>query len=123
MMARRCGSTNAYRWNLSSRYNRNRWGGSDVSSLLPIPILTGRLGDSSSSPLQIHVALQRRKQHHGEISALQVDATIPRLQLETHAAKVAHLAHAVAGLSSSLCKDRAYCDGTCSHAGFGGGGE
>jgi len=89
----------------------HRWGGSNDASLPPlppIPILTGQLSDASSSPLQIHVALQCRKQHHGEILAVQVNATIPRLQLEIHAAMVPHLAHAMAGLSFLLCKDRAF---------------
>jgi len=90
----------------------HQWGSSSNDASLPplppIPILTGQLSDASSSPLQIHVALQCRKQHHGEILAVQVNATIPRLQLEIHAAMVPHLAHAMAGLSFLLCKDRAF---------------
>jgi len=95
MMASQYGSKNGYCWNIQP----HRGGGRDASASLPppIPILTGQLSNSSSSPLQIHVALQRRKQLHSKILAVQVNATIPHLQLEIHVATVSHLAHSVAG--------------------------
>jgi hypothetical protein len=69
-----------------------------------IPLVSGL-----DNKMEVHVALHRRLRD-GEVLAIQVDATVPKLEVEIPADAVQHLAHVLAGVAYTLSKDRAFVD-------------
>jgi hypothetical protein len=69
-----------------------------------IPLVSGL-----DNKMEVHVALHRRVKD-GELLAVQVDATVPNLEVELQADAVQHVAHVLAGLTYTLAKDRAFVD-------------
>jgi hypothetical protein len=69
-----------------------------------IPLVSGL-----DNKMEVHVALHRRVKD-GELMAVQVDATVPNLEVELKADAVQHVAHVVAGLTYTMAKDRAFVD-------------
>lgn len=69
-----------------------------------IPLVSGL-----DNKMEVHVALHRRVKD-GEVLAVQVDATVPNLEVELKADAVQHVAHVAAGLTYTLAKDRAFVD-------------
>jgi hypothetical protein len=69
-----------------------------------IPLVSGL-----DNKMEVHVALHRRVKD-GELLAVQVDATVPNLEVELKADYVQHVAHVAAGLTYTLAKDRAFVD-------------
>ena len=77
-----------------------------------IPIVSSSLKDGvcdNQSKVQVQFAFQRRIRD-GEYLAVQIDTTIPVVQIEILATTVPHLAHFVSAITYLLAKDRAFAD-------------
>lgn len=69
-----------------------------------IPLVSGR-----DNKMEVHVAMQRRVRD-GEWLSVQVDAIVPKLEVDIPADVVPHLAHVLAGVTYTLSKDRGFVD-------------
>ncbi len=63
----------------------------------------------SQAKVEVHIAIQRRVRD-GAILSVQVDATLPKVEIEIPNSVVPTLAHALSGVQYCLAKDRAYED-------------
>eukprot|EP00977_Amphora_coffeiformis_P005529 scaffold1170_cov174-Amphora_coffeaeformis.AAC.13 len=70
----------------------------------PIPLVTGR-----DNKLEVHLAMKRRIRD-GEWLAVQIDTTIPRVDVNLPQQVIPHLVHALAGISYCVAKDRGFED-------------
>lgn len=70
----------------------------------PIPLVSG-----CDNKMEVQLAIHRRVRD-GEILAVQVDATIPKAEVDIPTKVVPVLAHALAGLTYCFCKDRTFTD-------------
>ena len=71
---------------------------------VPIPLVTGR-----DNKMELQVAIERRVRD-GEVLSVQMDATIPSVEVDLPQEAVPHVAHAVAGIAYLLAKDREFQD-------------
>lgn len=69
-----------------------------------IPLVTGR-----DNKVEVHLAMKRRIRD-GEWLAVQVDMTIPRVEVNIPQEVIPHLVHTLAGVSYCVAKDRAFED-------------
>ena len=70
----------------------------------PVPLVTGR-----DNQLQIQIALQRRVKD-GEFSAVQLDTTLPTVEIDVSDKVLPLLAETLAAIAFCLAKDRAFVD-------------
>ena len=71
---------------------------------IPIPLVTGK-----DNKMEIHVAIERRIRD-GEVLAVQIDTTIPNVEVDLKQEAIPHVAHALAGVTYLLSKDREFQD-------------
>jgi len=84
----------------------------DDDDELVIPIVSSTPKDgtcNNQSKVQVQLAFQRRIRD-GEYLAVQVDTTIPVVEIEMLATTIPHLAHLAAAVTYLLAKDRAFED-------------
>ncbi len=69
-----------------------------------IPLVTGR-----DNKVVVHLAMKRRIRD-GEWLAVQIDTTIPHVEVDLPQEVIPHLVHALAGISYCVAKDRGFED-------------
>lgn len=75
-----------------------------ANSTKSIPLVTGR-----DNKAEVHLAMKRRIRD-GEWLAVQIDTTIPQVEVFLSQKVIPHLVHALAGISYCVAKDRAFED-------------